>query len=163
VEDIPFGRGVWIGGNQGTTIQKNVVRGTSNGGIVISSDTTFFPGPGAHDITIANNVLQSNLGPQASGSGSAIALGAIIVESTDATNNFAATSPNTNISITGNYIADSGRSGYDLLHRRAQRQWLGSVRHHYRRGHYFWGDSGHCVTGWSSEWCQFRGWGRRSW
>src|SRR5258708_7696352 len=81
VEDIPFGRGVYISGVQSTTVQRNVIRSTSNLGIGVSSVTKVYPGPGGHDITIANNVVERSLGPQASGSGSEIALGAIMVVS----------------------------------------------------------------------------------
>ncbi|MDQ2898671.1 MAG: right-handed parallel beta-helix repeat-containing protein [Acidobacteriota bacterium] len=111
VEDIPFGRGIWVGGNDGVTIERNVIRRTSSGAIVVSQDTKSYPGPPAHDIAIRSNVIEGNLGPAASGSGTEIAVASIIVESTDNTFAFASAAPNTNISILNNYIADSGRAG----------------------------------------------------
>src|SRR5579872_1834357 len=111
VEDIPYGRGVWIGGAQGITVQRNVFRQTSNGGIVLAQNTQAFPGPPVHDITVQDNSLERNLGPMASGSGTQIAVAAIIVESTDQTSQFALVGGNTNIAVLRNYIADSGRSG----------------------------------------------------
>jgi hypothetical protein len=47
----------------------------------------------------------------ASGSGTQIAVGAIVVESTNDENLFPGSMSNTNISIEGNRVVDSGRSG----------------------------------------------------
>jgi hypothetical protein len=47
----------------------------------------------------------------ASGSGSQIAVGAIMVATTNPKNDFPASSPNTNISIEGNAVLNSGRTG----------------------------------------------------
>jgi hypothetical protein len=110
-EDIPFGRGVYIGGAQGITVQRNVLRETSNAGTDVSQVTTTSPGPPSHDITIQSNAYEGNLGPMASGSGTEGALAAIIVVSLDQAEGFASAAGNTNVSILNNYIAGSGRSG----------------------------------------------------
>jgi hypothetical protein len=111
VEEAPFGRGIWIGGAEGVTVERNEIGPTSDGGIVVSQDTKVFAGPPAHDITIRDNKVVSSLGPMASGAGAHTALGAIMVESKGNTWQFATGVPNTNITIEGNYISGSGRSG----------------------------------------------------
>ena len=68
VENILMGRGVWIGGSRGLTIQRNVIRTTSSAAISLFEDTINFVGPPAHDVVIQGNRLESNLGPMASGS-----------------------------------------------------------------------------------------------
>lgn len=109
VKDIVFGRGVWIAGVNGVAI--NHIGHTSNGGIVVAQDTTFYPTPAAHDIIVSDNIVHGSLGPMASGTGTQIAVGAIIVESTNDKNLFPASAPNTNVSIERNRVVDSGRSG----------------------------------------------------
>lgn len=111
VTEIPFGRGIWIGGAESVAIKANEIGHTSNGGIVIYQATKVYPVPPAHDIVIQGNLVIGSLGPMASGSGSQIALGAIMVDSVNNTFAFASSAPNTNISIQDNFIADSGRSG----------------------------------------------------
>jgi hypothetical protein len=111
VEDIVFGRGVWVAGAVGVTIERNEIGRTSSGGIVVAQDTTFYPTPAAHDIIVRDNVVRGSLGPMASGTGTQIAVGAIIVESTDDKGLFPTSAPNTNISIARNRIVNSGRSG----------------------------------------------------
>jgi hypothetical protein len=49
--------------------------------------------------------------PMASGTGTEIAVGAIIVESTDNRGLFPTSAPNTNVSIERNRVINSGRSG----------------------------------------------------
>jgi hypothetical protein len=112
VENTYGGRGVWVSGAQGITVQSNVLRETSMGGIVVYQDTESYPGPPAHDIMITDNSLEADLGPAAPGTGVQQALASIIVEST---NNqefaFGSAASNSNISILNNYITDSGMSG----------------------------------------------------
>jgi hypothetical protein len=121
VTDVLMGRGIWVSGNQGVTIQRNSVGHTSNGGIILSHDTRIgtgqFMGPPAHDITIRNNSIIGSLGPMASGSGSQTALASIIVESLDPNSQFGPIPSNTNIEIRSNFVADSGRAGV----------WLGNL------------------------------------
>ena len=111
VGEVPFGRGIWIGGSEGVTIKDNHIGSTSNGGIVVYEDNKSYPTPPAHDILIRNNVVEDSLGPMASGSGTQIAVGGIMVDSINVTHAFVSSSPNTNISILNNRILSSGRSG----------------------------------------------------
>lgn len=111
VGEVPFGRGIWIGGLEGVTIQGNEIGHTSNGGIVVFEDTKSYPVPPAHDIIIRNNLIVGSLGPMASGSGTQIAVGALIVDSINNIGAFASLPVNSNIAIEANDILDSGRSG----------------------------------------------------
>ena len=117
VGEVPFGQGIWISGTHGVTIQRNSIGHTSNAGIGVRQGTASFPGPPARDLIIQSNAVVGSLGPMASGSGSQLAVGAILVASTDSANAFAQIAPNTNITIRSNYIADSGRAG----------MWIGQV------------------------------------
>jgi hypothetical protein len=111
VKDIVFGRGVWIAGADGVSVARNRVGRTSNGGIAVTMSTIHYPTPAAHDIVISDNVVHGSLGPMASGSGTQIAVGAIMVAPTNDKSLFPASTPNTNISIARNRVVNSGRSG----------------------------------------------------
>jgi hypothetical protein len=67
--------------------------------------------PPARDVVVEDNVVDGSLGPMASGTGTQIAVGAIIVESTTSTGHFSTAMANANISIVRNHVANSGRSG----------------------------------------------------
>jgi parallel beta-helix repeat protein len=112
VENLLFGRGVWIGGSRGVTIQRNVIRTTSSAAISLFEDTINDVGPPAHDIVIQDNRLESNLGPMASGSITQFALAAVVINTvvTDSFR-FASGAVNSNISVINNTILDSGRGG----------------------------------------------------
>ena len=111
VQEISFGRGVYIAGAEGVTVDHNTIGHTSNAGIGVFQNVTAYPGPPSHNITIQVNDLGGSLGPMASGSGTQIAAGAILVSSIDQTGAYASSPVNTNITIRANRIADSGRSG----------------------------------------------------
>jgi hypothetical protein len=112
VEDILFGRGIWIGGAQSVTVARNRIGRSSNGGVAVAQNTSpVYPLPPARDIVIEGNILRGSLGPMASGSGTEIATGAILVETTGSAGGFSAAAPNANISILRNAVANSGRSG----------------------------------------------------
>jgi hypothetical protein len=111
VDNILFGRGIWIGGSVGITIQENIVGQTSDGGITVYQGIMSYSTPPAHDITIQYNVVEGSLGPMASGSGTQIALGRIMVDSVNQYNTFVLSPPNANISIQFNSILSSGRTG----------------------------------------------------
>jgi hypothetical protein len=111
VTDVPFGRGIWVAGAEGVRVAHNRIGHSSNAGIAVAQNTTSYPVPPARDIVIEDNVVRGSLGPMASGSGTQIAVGAIVVESTTGTGSFSTASPNTNISISRNLIVNSGRSG----------------------------------------------------
>lgn len=117
VDYVPFGRGIWISGAQGITVQRNSVGPTSFGGIVVSQNQPDYLGPPSHDIVIQNNSVMGSLGPMASGAGSYFATGAVIVSSQANGGAFAQIATNTNITIRNNYVADSGRAGI----------WLGEI------------------------------------
>jgi hypothetical protein len=119
VAEVLFGRGIWIAGSERASVARNRIGHSSNGGIVVAQNTTFYPVPPARDIAIEDNVLDGSLGPMASGTGTQIAVGAVIVESTTNTGGFSAASPNTNISILRNKVANSGRTGI----------WVGELDH----------------------------------
>jgi len=111
VAEIPFGRGIWLAGVDGVDVERNRVGHTSNGGIAVTQSTIHYPTPASHDILIRDNVVRGSLGPMASGSGTQIAVGAIMVAPTNNKNQFSALTPNTNIAIEHNRIVNSGRSG----------------------------------------------------
>jgi hypothetical protein len=111
VEGVPFGRGVWIGGADGVSVARNRIGHTSNGGIAVTSSTINFPTPPSHDIAIHDNLVRGSLGPAASGSGTQIAIGAIMVAPANNKGQFSASTPETNISVEHNRIVNSGRSG----------------------------------------------------
>jgi hypothetical protein len=75
VKDIVFGRGVWVAGVQDVAIERNDIGHTSNGGIVVAQDTTYYPTPPAHEIVVRDNIVRGSLGPMASGTGTQIAVG----------------------------------------------------------------------------------------
>jgi Right handed beta helix region len=110
-KDIVFGRGIWIAGAEQVRIERNEVGHTSSGGIVISHATINYPTPAAHHIVIRDNVVRGSLGPMASGSGTQIALGGIMVASTNDKNQFPVATASSNITIERNRILDSGRTG----------------------------------------------------
>jgi len=109
VEDINGGRGIWVQGGQGITIQRNVVRRTSCAGIIVRQDTEAFPSPPARDITIDSNSVE---GVPSTPCSTGTALAGIQVVSTNNQNfSFSTSAANSNIAVQNNYIADSGRSG----------------------------------------------------
>lgn len=111
VSEILLGRGIWVSGVQGITVQRNSVRQTSNGGIIVSHDTAGYPGPPSRDIVIQNNSIVGSLGPMASGAGSLTALASIIVVSLDNKYGLVQQATNANVTIRNNFVADSGRAG----------------------------------------------------
>lgn len=120
VEDLPCGRGMYLGGLENVIVQRNVIRRTSNAGIDVSEASLVAGGGGApsHGVTIQNNSVENVLGPQAAGSGGiGVSAAAILVSSQDDYFNFVAQPVNSNVSILNNYVADSGRTGI----------WIGEV------------------------------------
>jgi hypothetical protein len=111
VREIPFGRGIWLSGVDGVSVMRNRVGHTSNGGIAVTQSTIHYPTPASHDIVISDNLVHGSLGPMASGSGTQIAVGSIMVAPTNDKNQFSALMPNSNISIVHNRVINSGRSG----------------------------------------------------
>lgn len=112
VEDTYGGRGIWVNGTIGVTVQRNVTRRTSMSGIMVSADTEAYPSPPAHDIVIQDNAIETAMAPAAVGTGTNAGMAAIEVL---ATNNqsfaFSTASSHSNITIVNNFIADSATSG----------------------------------------------------
>jgi hypothetical protein len=117
IEDTYGGRGLWLSGVEGVTVQRNVIRRTSMAGIVLWSSTESVQDPGddsppSQNVLITDNVLEGSLGPAAAGSGLGTSLGAVqVAYTTDPYFVFGATASHSNITIQNNYIADSERSG----------------------------------------------------
>ncbi|WP_263357029.1 hypothetical protein [Acidicapsa ligni] len=53
VKEISFGRGVYIAGAEGVSVERNRIEHSSNAGIGVFQNVTSYPGPPAHDIMIA--------------------------------------------------------------------------------------------------------------
>jgi len=112
VEDIIAGRGIWVTGLNGAVVQRNVVRRTSEGGIVLAQDTEAYPSPPVQNITVTDNILENAPGNQAAGTGIKDTMGGIeLITTNNQSFGFATAAPNTNVSIVNNYIADADRSG----------------------------------------------------
>jgi hypothetical protein len=116
VVETDGGRGIWINGVDGVTVQRNVLLRTSMAGIIVQNDTSTYSAGPAANIVIQSNVVQSALGPAACGTGVQFCIGAIETM-TNGQSYFASQPSNTNITVQNNYIADSGRSGI----------WMGEV------------------------------------
>jgi len=117
VENMLLGRGIWISGSQGVTVRRNNIARSSNGGIAVFQATNGSTGgvgdagPPARNITIESNAVIEALGPMASGSGTQLAMGGIMVNSINDTYKLIRLTTNENIVIRNNYVADSGRTG----------------------------------------------------
>lgn len=117
IEDTYGGRGLWLSGVEGVTVQRNVIRRTSNAGIIIGNSTESVVDPGdagppSNGVTVTDNALEATLGPQAPGDGVQINMGAVeVVTLTDPFFVFGAVPASSNVTIQNNYVADSGRSG----------------------------------------------------
>ena len=110
VEDVVFARGIFLGGVSGVTVQKNTIRRTDCGGIVLHHDLSGYPTAANQDILVNANTVDAAIGPAAVGTGAIAALGSIFVLSTDASFVELKNPTATNISITNNYISNSGRT-----------------------------------------------------
>jgi len=111
VEDIPYGRGIYIGGNVNVIVRRNLVRQMRCDGIVVAQTTQNFPGPPAHDVTIRDNRLLNILGP---GCETNKTLAAISVNTRVLGFGFGTSAVNTNVSVINNFIAESGHSGISI-------------------------------------------------
>ena len=111
VEDVLFARGIFLGGVSGVVVQKNTIRRTDCGGIVVHHDLAAYPSAANQDIQILSNTVDGAIGPTAVGTGAIAALGSIFVLSTDAAFVPLKTPTAANITIANNYISNAGRSG----------------------------------------------------
>ena len=112
IEDTYGGHGIWLAGDDGITVQRNVVRRTGAAGIASLTGSNLFPP--SSNLSINDNSLEVSLGPQFSGGGE---LGAIMVKSITPPNLIGTVPTNSNLAIANNYVADSTRSG----------MWIGEV------------------------------------
>jgi hypothetical protein len=109
VEDVFSARGIYLGGVIGVTVQHNTIRRTNCGAIVGHEDVASYPVGPNQNIRILNNTIEGAIGPAAVGTGAVAAIASIFFLSTDQNFNFVSTTPNSNITVANNYIADSGR------------------------------------------------------
>ncbi|MGA2600814.1 MAG: hypothetical protein ABSH09_27925 [Bryobacteraceae bacterium] len=109
VEDVFSARGIYLGGVIGVTVQHNTIRRTNCGAIVGHEDVASYPVGPNQNIRILNNTIEGAIGPAAVGTGAVAAIASIFFLSTDRNFDFVSTTPNGNITIANNYIADSGR------------------------------------------------------
>ncbi|MGA2183682.1 MAG: right-handed parallel beta-helix repeat-containing protein [Bryobacteraceae bacterium] len=109
VEDVLSARGIYLGGVQGVTVQRNLIRRTDCGAIVAHEDLAAYPVGPAQDIQILDNTVEDAIGPAAVGTGTVAAIASIFVLSTDENFSFVPATPNTNITIANNSILNSGR------------------------------------------------------
>jgi len=112
VEDVQFARGIYLAGAVGVIVRGNTVRRTTSGGIVAwqAMNVPGFATPPVRDIQILGNVLEQPIGVGTIATGSFAALGGISVVSATS-GRFVTTRANGNVTIAGNRISDSGRSG----------------------------------------------------
>jgi parallel beta-helix repeat protein len=70
IEDTYGGCGIWLSGVEGVTVRRNVIRRTSNAGIIIENSTEFTidpgdAGPPSSGVVVTDNAMEANLGPAA--------------------------------------------------------------------------------------------------
>jgi hypothetical protein len=116
VEDVFFARGIYLAGVVGVTVRGNTVRRTASGGIVAWQEIQAggFSVPPIHDVRIVDNTVEAPIGIATPATGSWGAFGGISVVSaaTGAAGvRFVDGRVNRRITITGNRVAESGRSG----------------------------------------------------
>jgi len=117
VRNVLAARGIYLGGVAGVTVQANLIDHTDCGAIVVHQDLSAYPVGPAVNINILNNTIRNAIGPQAVSTGAIAAIASIFTLSTDQNFNFISGAPNTNITISGNSIVNSGRAGI----------WVGNV------------------------------------
>ena len=112
VEDVQYARGIYVAGVIGVTVRGNTIRRTTSGGIVIWQAMQvpgFAVGP-VRDIQIVGNAIEQPIGLGTIATGSLAALGGISVASAVG-GRFVTARVNSGVTIVGNRITDSGRSG----------------------------------------------------
>ncbi len=117
IQDGVFSRGVWLTGVQNVSVHDNYIQRTSSNGIFIqqldaNNDNTD-AGPSS-DIAIQNNLVDSALAYGNPSHGVAFTAGSIYTVSQSSQNGQVTTSPNSNITVTGNRITNAARSAIRL-------------------------------------------------
>ena len=114
VREENFVRGIYPAGVKNVTVTDNMIELTNGPGILIEQDEAlaydYKTGPSS-GITIKNNIVDNALGWGAAGGGVVFSGGAINVVAYDQNFAWVSTQPFTNISITGNFVSNSIRSG----------------------------------------------------
>ena len=113
VEDVLFARGIYLAGAVGITVRDNTVRRTASAGIVAwqALQIDSFATPPVRDIQILNNTVSQPIGFATPATGSYAAFGGISVVSAAVGGRFVTNRMNRQVTIAGNQVQDSGRSG----------------------------------------------------
>ena len=113
VEDVLFARGIYLAGAVGITVRGNIVRRTASAGIVAwqALQVGAFATPPVRDIQILGNTVSQPIGFATPATGSYAAFGGISVVSAAVGGRFVTGRVNRQVTIAGNQILDSGRSG----------------------------------------------------
>ncbi len=117
VENTYGGRGVWLSGVNGVSVERNVLRNTSMAAVAMIQETDESGDPGdvggpVENVTVTDNAIEGSQGPAACGTGEGDCLAAVLIESVDDEYfGFAPSGQNSAIAIERNYISGSGRSG----------------------------------------------------
>jgi len=112
VEDVRFARGIYLAGVTGVIVRGNTVRRTTSGGIVVWQAMQvpgFAVGP-VRSVRILQNVVEAPITVGTIATGSFAALGGISVVSA-VSGRFVTARVNSDVTIAGNRISGSGRSG----------------------------------------------------
>ncbi len=117
VRNVLTARGIYLGGVAGVTVDSNLIGQTDCGAIVVHQDLSAYPVGPAMNINITNNTIRDAIGPEAVATGAIAAIASIFTLSTDRNFNFISGAPNSNITISGNSIVNSGRGAI----------WVGNV------------------------------------
>ncbi|HME07491.1 MAG TPA: right-handed parallel beta-helix repeat-containing protein [Bryobacteraceae bacterium] len=117
VRNVLTARGIYLGGVAGVTVDQNLIDQTDCGAIVVHQDLSAYPVGPAMNIRITNNTIRNAIGPEAVATGAIAAIASIFTLSTDQNFNFITGAPNSNITISGNSIVNSGRGAI----------WVGNV------------------------------------
>ena len=114
VQEENFVRGIYPAGVKNVTVTDNLTESTNGPGILIEQDEAlsygYKTGPSS-GITIKNNIVDNALGWGAASGGVVFSGGAINVVAYDQNFAWVSTQPLSNISIAGNFVSNSIRSG----------------------------------------------------
>jgi len=125
-EETDCCNGLFVGGGANSVLRGNYVHRSAMSGVLISNDLRpgGFNSPPAANFAVMSNVID---GANFTRTGyPTLQLGSVVVTGTDAPN-LLTTSPHQNISVTGNFIADSGSAAV----------WLGNTTNGTVTGNYF--------------------------
>lgn len=113
VEDVLFARGIYLAGAVGMTVRGNTVRRTASAGIVAwqAMQIGAFATPPVRDLAIVGNTVIQPMGFATPATGSLAAFGGISVVSAAVGGRFVTNRVNRQVTIAGNRIEGSGRSG----------------------------------------------------